>query len=427
MVDKRTLELILSEQVGELAAKAKTKRCKRKEESLIDLESSLAQVVIGVRRSGKSTLCFNALHASKVKYAYVNFDDERLVEVQAAQLNDVLEVLYKINGDFTHLFLDEIQNVEGWHLFVNRMLRIGMKVVITGSNAKLLSSELATHLTGRHNPIELYPFSFAEFCACKGLDTETLTTSSEAARRAAFDEYLMHGGFPETVFEKSNTQYVGHLVESIIHRDIQQRYKIRYFAAFERMANHLMNIAPTIVSPADLTTTFGFGTPQTTNNYIKFLQQAYLLMELGKFSSKSKIRVTDKKIYTVDVALMDKRPEAFVGDNFGWRLETIVFLELRRRTKVMGCDMYYYKKHPRAKEVDFVVCKGNRVMQMYQVAYDLTSAKTRKREIDSLVQASSVTKCKEMFLITDCERETLQLGEDVVQIIPAYEWLLQPY
>ena len=128
MVDKRTLELILSEQVGELAAKAKTKRCKRKEESLIDLESSLAQVVIGVRRSGKSTLCFNALHASKVKYAYVNFDDERLVEVQAAQLNDVLEVLYKINGDFTHLFLDEIQNVEGWHLFVNRMLRIGMKL-----------------------------------------------------------------------------------------------------------------------------------------------------------------------------------------------------------------------------------------------------------------------------------------------------------
>lgn len=110
----------------------------------------MAQVVIGVHRSGKSTLCFNVLHESRVKYAYVNFDDERLFQLKASELNDVLEVLYKLHGGFTHLFLDEIQNIKGWHLFVNRMLRQGMKIIITGSNAKLLSSELATHLTGRH-------------------------------------------------------------------------------------------------------------------------------------------------------------------------------------------------------------------------------------------------------------------------------------
>ena len=105
--------------------------------------------MIGVRRSGKSTLCYNALTRKGVKYAYVNFDDERLINLTSSDLNDVLEVLYKIYGDFNYLFIDEIQNIPEWYLFVNRLLRRQMHVVITGSNAKLLSGELATHLTGR--------------------------------------------------------------------------------------------------------------------------------------------------------------------------------------------------------------------------------------------------------------------------------------
>lgn len=122
---------------------------------MIDLSSTQAQVVVGVRRSGKSTLCFQALEKAGVKYAYVDFDDERLTHIKAENLNDVLEVLYKIYGDFHYLFLDEIQNVEGWHLFVNRMLRKRMYVIVTGSNAKLLSSDLATHLSGRNKVVFL--------------------------------------------------------------------------------------------------------------------------------------------------------------------------------------------------------------------------------------------------------------------------------
>lgn len=425
MIDKRTLEIILSEQKMELAVKARTSRCKRREEVLMNLDSNMAQVVIGVRRSGKSTLCFNVLHDAGVKYAYANFDDERLDGLKAGELNDMLEVLYKINGEFTHLFLDEIQNVDGWHLFVNRMLRQGMRIIITGSNAKLLSSELATHLTGRHNPIELYPFSFSEYCAYKGVDTTLLTTKAEAMRRRTFDEYLMQGGFPELLLEEGNPHYVGNLVDDILKRDIQQRYQIRYFAAFERMAHHLMNVAPTVLAPADLTETFGFGSSQTTHNYIKYLKQAYLLIGLSKYAVKSKLRVTDEKVYTVDVAIMDKRPDAFVGDNLGWRLETVVYMELRRRAKTDSTDIYYYKKHARAKEVDFVVCKGNKVLQMYQVAYDITHEKTRKRELESLVQASQATGCRELFLITDYERDTVQLDDCIIHILPAYEWLLK--
>ena len=122
---------------------------------------------------------------------------------------------------------------------------------------------------------------------------------------------------------------------------------------------------------------------------------------------------------------MDKRPDAFVGENLGWRLETVVYIELRRRTKADGYDIYYYKKHPRAKEVDFVVCKGNKAIRMYQVAYDITNEKTRKREITSLVQASQSLNCKELYLITDYERDTVKQGDCSISIIPAYEWLLE--
>ena len=141
MLDKRNLEQILSDQQEELDIRRGETLCHRPEEALIDLSSTQAQVVIGVRRSGKSTLCFQALEKAGVKYAYVDFDDERLAKIQAEDLNDILEVLYKIYGDFNYLFLDEIQNIEGWHLFVNRMLRKRMHVIVTGSNAKLLSSD----------------------------------------------------------------------------------------------------------------------------------------------------------------------------------------------------------------------------------------------------------------------------------------------
>ena len=123
MIDKRTLEFILTDQQEEMQERAEEVLCHRKEAVLVDLKSTQAQVVIGVRRSGKSTLCYQALQSADVKYAYADFDDERMSDIEAKQLNDVLEILYKIYGDFNYLFLDEIQNVKGWHLFVNRMLR----------------------------------------------------------------------------------------------------------------------------------------------------------------------------------------------------------------------------------------------------------------------------------------------------------------
>lgn len=424
MIDKRTLELVLTEQKEELAYKSKLQFCYRKEEELVNLNSNQAQVVIGVRRSGKSTLCFNLLQRAGVKYAYVNFDDERFEHMTSQDLNNVLEVLYKINGEFTHLFMDEAQNVSGWHLFVNRLLRQGMKIIITGSNAKLLSSELATHLTGRHATIELYPFSFLEFCTYKGIDVSTLSTRAEGLRRSAFDEYMRQGGFPELLTENDSRRYVSDLVGNILERDIRRRYKLRYFAVFESFAHHLMNVAPAIPSHGDLAKSFGVKSIPTVKNYINHLTTAYLLLSLSKYSPKSKVRVRDNKLYTVDVAVMNNRVDAFAGENIGWRLETIIYLELRRRARYNNDDVYYYKRSSRSKEVDFVLCKDNKALQLYQVAYDITEPKTRKREIDSLVQASNTTHCKNLYLITDNERDTVIVDGCKIEIIPAYEWLL---
>ena len=161
MKEKIILE-VLAEQKEEIANMDVTKWCDRLEEDLFEFDSPLAQVVIGVRRSGKSTICHKVLLQNNIRYAYANLDDDRLFDLETSDLNTLLSCIYQLYGqDINYILLDEIQNVDGWHLFVNRLLRTGFHVFVTGSNAKLLSSELATHLTGRYNEIKLYPFSFA--------------------------------------------------------------------------------------------------------------------------------------------------------------------------------------------------------------------------------------------------------------------------
>lgn len=423
MLEKRIIEQTLSEQKLELGNLSLKKLCTRLEENLVDLNSDLAQVVIGVRRSGKSTLCYNVLKASGEKYAYANFDDERFEGLTSKDLNAVLEVLYKIYGDFKLLFLDEVQNVMGWHLFVNRILRQGIRVILTGSNAKLLSVELATHLTGRNDKIELFPFSFADYCRYKGVDLESVTTKAEAFRRVAFDEYLKQGGFPELLHKKNRTGYVSNLVESILRRDIEQRRKVKYVRAFEQLANHLLNISPTIVIENDLAKLFKFKSHHTVDNYISYLKEAYLLIGLSKYSNKSKIRVRNEKVYPIDVALMDSREYAMNGENMGWRLETIVFIELLRRNIPSERDVYYFK-NPDGYEADFVVCKANKVEEIYQVCYDLSKEKTRNREVRGLLTASKETGCNNLYLITDTERAEVEREGKLIKITPAYEWCL---
>lgn len=420
--DKRQLEFVLTDQQAELEIKRSEKYCSRIEEHLIDLDSPQAQVVIGVRRSGKSTLCFQRLEHAGVKYAYVDFDDERLRGLDANHLNDILEILYKVYGDFNYLFLDEIQDVDGWHLFVNRLLRIKMHVIITGSNAKLLSSELASHLTGRANEIHLYPLSFDEYCAIKGVDCEKKTTKAVAMRRAAFDDYVNEGGFPELLNISNKHAYINTLVNNILRRDIEQRYSITYKASFELMAQHLLNVSPAIIAPKELANTFNIRSEQTVRNYINYLLQAYMMVGINKYSQKSKLRITRQKVYAIDVAMMNRRDNAFAAHNLGWRLETIVLLRLLRECQHRGYDIYYINE--RSGECDFVVCNNNKTVQAIQVSYDMTNVKTRARELKGLLLANKLTRCDNLLILTDHEHADIEHKGHQIAIRPVYEWSL---
>lgn len=423
MIDKRTLEFILTDQQEELEARTDEILCHREEEKAVDLKSTQAQVVIGVRRSGKSTLCYQALQSKRLKFAYADFDDERLATLTSEQLNDVLEVLYKVYGDFECLFLDEIQNIDGWHLFVNRMLRKKMHVIITGSNAKLLSGDLATHLTGRSKEIALFPFSFREFCVMKEVDIDRRTTKAEAFRRAAFDEYMKQGGFPELLAIEDKRKYVSGLVDNILKRDIEERYSIKFKAAFEQMSQHLMNVSPTVVVTTGLAELFHFKSEHTAKNYVKYLKDAYLLIGVQKYSQKSKLRAVQEKVYTVDVAMMNQRENAFVGENLGHRLETIVAIHLYRSCKMKDLDVYYL--NDRSGECDFVVCKGNQAIQAIQVSYDISAEKTRKREIKGLLLAAQQTKCQNLLLLTDHDSGDIEEAGMKIKVQPVYEWCIQ--
>ena len=422
VIDKRTLEVVLTDQQQELKAKRKDVLCHRAEEQLIDLKSTQAQVVIGVRRSGKSTLCFQALENAGVRYAFVDFDDERLAGIEAKQLNDILEILYKVYGDFDYLFLDEIQDVEGWHLFVNRMLRTKMHVIITGSNAKLLSGELATHLSGRAKEIHLYPFSYAEYCTINTIDTVLKTTKAEGHRRAAFDEYMKDGGFPELLNISDKRTYVNDLVGNILKRDIERRYKISYKEVFEQLTHHLLNVSPTQIVVSNLTEEFHIKSEHTVKNYVSYLRQAFLLIGIKKYSRKSKVRISQEKVYPVDVATMNRRENAFAGENFGWRLETVVLIQLLRQCKINGWDLYYLSE--RSGECDFLVCNGDNVLQAIQVSYDISVEKTRKREINGLVLANKMSGCDNLLLLTDHDYNETEQNGLPIRIRPVYEWCL---
>lgn len=423
VIDKRALEVILSDQRAEIMGWTNDRLCPRYEASLVDMDSPQAQVVIGVRRSGKSTLCLQTLTGAGVTFAYVDFDDERLAGLGTNQLNDVLEVLYKIYGKFIYIFLDEIQNIEGWPLFVNRLLRTKIHVILTGSNAKLLSSDLATHLTGRSSEITLYPFSFAEYCMMMGVDGKLRTTIGIAEQRKTFDDYIQKGGFPELISIRNCKRNITNLVGNVLKRDIEQRYHIAFPAQFENLAHHLLNISPCVVSTKELSEVFNFKSSHTVRNYISYLKEAYMLIGVKKYSAKSKIRITQEKVYAVDVALMSQRENAFAGENLGWRLETIVLLHLIRKCQNEGQDIYYLKD--RSGECDFVVCEANRVIQCIQVSYDISSPKTRKREINGLLLAAKQTGCGNLLLLTDHENKDVTESGHSIRIQPVYEWCIE--
>jgi predicted AAA+ superfamily ATPase len=425
MVEEKIILQVLSEQRDEKNSFDAASWVARMEESLLELDSPLAQIVIGVRRSGKSTLCHKVLIEHNINYAYANFDDDRLASMKTEDLNTLLSCIYQIYGtDIKYLFLDEIQNVEGWHLFVNRLLRNKIRIIATGSNAKLLSSELATHLTGRYNEIRLFPFSFSEYCHFHHIDIKSITTKAAAERQQAFAQYMIDGGFPELQSLNNKRGYVQSLIEAILIKDIQYRYQVRSTDALRKIAHHLISNSCQLVNYGELASLLGVS-DKTVKKYVDYLQQAFLIQLLTKHSFKSRQRIHNEKTYIVDIGIQNNRENSMAAENMGWRLENIVFIELMRRCAPQFLDIYYYKPTSRAKEVDFVICNQSKAIELIQVAFDISSPKTYQRETSSLIKASRELKCDKLTLISFNDTRDVNIDGKIINICSALDWLLK--
>ena len=389
----------------------------REAEKYWTIPTRLIRIITGVRRSGKSTLALH--HLLNSGFGYVNFDDERLSGIKSNELNDLLSAIYEVYGDVNCLFFDEIQNTENWSLFVNRLQRTGNTVVITGSNSKLLSTELATHLTGRYKTIELFPFSFREFLLAKSIGTTSGTTREKAIRKKAFDEYCQQGGFPEILAGEDAVLYARNLFFSIINRDILYRYKIHHTRAFKELAAYLVLQTGKEISYNRLKNIFSLGSAHTARNYVDHLEEAYIIATVEKFSFKKQESLRYRKTYAIDIAFYRSLSPA-VPVNKGFIYETLVFLELLRRKTANGIELFYYKG---TREVDFVVKKNQELLNLIQVCHDLGETKTLNREVNALLEASNALKCEHLTIINENLDEERNVQGKTIRFIPIINWL----
>ncbi|MFH0837589.1 MAG: ATP-binding protein [Candidatus Aenigmatarchaeota archaeon] len=389
------------------------------------LGSRLIKVVTGVRRSGKSVIIY--MNMKDKKFAYMNFDDDRLIGLSSEQ---ILPAFYEVYGKyFKYIFLDEIQNLKNWELFVNRLHRTGFNVIITGSNSRLLSKEMATHLTGRHTAIELFPFSFKEYLDSVGFSEDIQTTKGQSLLKGFLKKYTISGGFPEVVVEKEDPKnYTRELYRKIIERDIVERYNISHKKTFREIAVTLLNNPGRMVSYNKLKKQFNLGSEHTVKNYISYLEEAYLIFLLSRFSYKPvEVEKSEKKIYAIDTGFVNSFVYKFSEDH-GHVYENLVAIELmRQKSSNHDIDIFYWK-NVQHEEVDFVVKNGTNVKQLIQVCYNISDIKTKEIEMRVLLKAGKELRCKNMVVITEdyeSEENLEWFGiKGRIKFIPLWKWLL---
>ncbi|MBQ3342158.1 MAG: ATP-binding protein [Kiritimatiellae bacterium] len=419
MADYNTVLKNQKEDLGELL---KADVLVRERMSGIDLASPCAQVVIGVRRSGKSILCLTALKTAGVPFGYVTFDDEKLDGIEAADLDEILKAVYVVYGPVKHLFLDEIQDAPKWQLFVNRLLRKGLRVVISGSNARLLSSELATYLTGRFVSTELFPFSFAEYRAYMKRGRPE-TTKGKAEARRDYEHYALHGGMPETFHMIDARGYLRDIYNAILFRDILKRHKLRNPQTLSDISRVLMESYALEVSYANIANRLGIKSVHTVQTYANYLEAAYLIQTVNRFSFKTAERLKLGKVYCIDPGFVSYASGVLEGaENRGRRLENIVFLQLRSLREKLDYEIYYYRDQ--SHEVDFVLRHFGKVKRLVQVCWDISDEKTRKRELSALFEVGRKLKCADLLLVTDHEDEIVNEGSETVRVVNVVDWLL---
>lgn len=365
------------------------------------LQSPNIKLLTGSRRVGKSTQAILMLRGKN--FAYLNFDDNELLKNWDESLAE--KILAEVYLNYEYLLLDEVQNVDGWDVWVSKLFRRGVNLVITGSNANMLSGEMASVLTGRYLEIKMLPFSFEETSRFVGVDFSR-------------DDYLKNGGYPETLSQRAITQtYLQTLFDSVIYKDVVQRHKIRNVTDLNNVATFLLSNFTGTFSYNDVADDLGFSSVSTTKKFMDYLHEPFLFYYLDRYNNKLKLmKKAPRKVYVVDNGFVSSK--AFnLSENLGKLLENQVFIELLHRGYDAEKSLFYY--HSRNdKETDFVVREGSKVTGLIQVCYDMSKEKTEKREVDSLVECAQELNCDNLTIVTWNEERLIDKKGYTIKVVP---------
>lgn len=379
------------------------------------LKSKQITVISGIRRSGKSTLLSQFARRFRDFY-YIDFDDERLINFSVHDFHNLMIVFQKLYPARV-IFMDEVQNITGWERFVRRIHDEGYKIFITGSNARLLSSELATHLTGRYLKIELYPFSFPEFLDFRNVDCSPRSSKSKADVLRYFDEYLKNGGFPEFL-RYNDPEFLKRVYDDILYRDILVRFKIREVKAFKHLASFLFSNFTKEISYNSLKNSLGFKSVTSVKNYIDFMQEAFLVFELTRYDFSFKRQAaTGKKICVIDNGLRNT-VSFYFSEDMGRLLENLVFIEMKRRDE----EIFYHKGR---YECDFLVRRGARIEEAVQSSVELRKGVNEEREVRGITEAAQLFKLKTGTILTKNQEDTFKKDGVTIKLMPVWRWLLE--
>jgi len=377
---------------------------------LPDIQSH-ALVVSGIRRCGKSTLLRQFMKKLKRPYFYLNFDDIRLAAFSPADFPLLDKVIADSNA--RRIFFDEVQSAERWELYVRQKLDEGFQLVITGSNASLLSRELGTRLTGRHLSKELFPFSYKEFCSFTALD----------AGSESFLKYLGKGGFPEFL-KTGNVDILAQLQSDILYRDIAVRYGIRDATSLRRLFVYLVSNPSQLFSPSRLTGIAGVKSPTTVLEYISFFEAAYLIHLLPCFAWSVKAQsLAPKKVYIADTGMINAGAILF-SNNYGALLENCIYNSLRINGDVPGSladrDIFYFSGK-NGGECDFII-NAHGSPSCIQVCWELTQD-NQDREINGLLEAMDFFNLDYGIILTFNTEDIIQTAGKKIDVIPAWRYI----
>lgn len=391
-----------------------------------EFEDNGRYVFVGVRQAGKSYMLYKRAKQLLAEgypleaFLYIDFDDERLIEMTAADFDGMLQTYKAVYPHRPILLFDEIQNVDGWEHFARRLANQKYRVYITGSNAKMLSRDIHTTLGSRYGDETVYPYSFPEYLGAQGIvpGTEWAYGSERFTLEQQFGQYLLWGGFPELLLYRNKRRWLNDVYEKILLNDMLLRNRVKNEMALRMTVKRLAeSVGKPIAYNRIANLVKGTGVSTSTVSviqYVEFAKDAYMLLALENYASKFVEKETIKKHYFVDNGLLS----IFLSETVAPLLENVCAVHLYRKYE---SNVYFYHKNV---EVDFYVPEEKYAIQVCATLHD---ADTREREVNALVKLDQFEQLDRMVIVTKDEEETLSTPDGKpIEVIPAWKWLLTP-